>query len=145
MHSKFCLNTTNHTVILSVTQLSNLVRLEQIEGASIRIIVNSDAKDSCDTAEIFELEVLMKSLLEMLNVVEVSKKNQVINEFGGTDCKPLSSLLPAGCNLYIIKTTPPSSVKLPYCHIIGALLWIALASGPDILFATIYLTCFLCG
>jgi len=33
-----------------VTQLSDLVRLEQIKGASIGIAVNGDAKDSCDTA-----------------------------------------------------------------------------------------------
>jgi len=49
------------TVCETVTQLSDLVRLEQIKGASIRIIVNGDAKDSCDMARIFELEVLMKS------------------------------------------------------------------------------------
>jgi len=65
-----------------VTQLSNLVRLEQIEGASIRIVVNGDAKDSCDMAKIFELEVLMKSLLEKLDVVEMSNENQVINVDG---------------------------------------------------------------
>jgi len=62
-----------------ITQLSNLVRLEQIKGASIGIVVNSDAKDSCDMAKIFELEVFMKSLLEKLDVVEMSNKNQVIN------------------------------------------------------------------
>jgi len=39
--------------------------------------VNSDAKDSCETAKIFELEALMKSLLEKLDVVEMSNKNQV--------------------------------------------------------------------
>jgi len=60
-----------------VTQLSNLVRLEQIEGA--RIIVNSDAKDSCDMAKIFELEALMKSHLEKLDVIEMSNENEVIN------------------------------------------------------------------
>jgi len=41
--------------------------------------VNGDAKDSCDTAKIFELEALMKSLLEKLNVIEMSNENQVIN------------------------------------------------------------------
>jgi len=65
-----------------VTELSNLVRLEQIEGASIGTVVNVDAKDSCDTAEIFELEALMKSLLEKLNVVEMYNKNQVIKVDG---------------------------------------------------------------
>jgi len=59
--------------------LSNLVRLEQIKGASIGIIVNGDAKDSCDMAKIFQLEVLIKSLLEKLNIVEMSNENQVIN------------------------------------------------------------------
>jgi len=68
-----------------VTKLSNLVRLEQIEGASIRIVVNSDTKDSCDMAEIFELEALMKSLLEKLNVVEMSNENQVINVYREDD------------------------------------------------------------
>jgi len=62
-----------------VTKLSHLFRLEKIEGASIRIIVNSDAKDSYDTAEIFELEALMKSLLEKLDVIEMSNENEVIN------------------------------------------------------------------
>jgi len=69
-----------------VTKLSPLVRLEQIEGASVGIVVNSDAKDSCDTAEIFELEeLILKSLLEKLNVVEMSNKNQVINIDGEDD------------------------------------------------------------
>jgi len=68
-----------------ITQLSDLVRLEQIKGASIGIIVNGDVKDSCDTAKIFELEALMKSLLEKLNVVEMSNENQVINVDGEED------------------------------------------------------------
>jgi len=51
-------------------------------------------------------------------------------------------LLIAGCNLDVIKTTPPSSVKLPYHHIVGTLLLVALASCPYI---TVYPTCFLCG
>jgi len=80
-----------------------------------------------------------------LNLLQPDKIAELSNEFGLTDCKPLSSPLPAGCNLDIIKTTPPSSVKLPYHLIIGALLWVALASCPDILFVTIYLVCFLCG
>jgi len=68
-----------------VTKLSNLVRLEQIKGASIGINRKSDAKDSYDKAEIFELEALMKSLLEKLNVVEMSNKNQVVNLDGEDD------------------------------------------------------------
>jgi len=47
--------------------------------------VNGDAKDSCDMAEIFELQVLMKSLLEKLNVIEMSNKNQVVNVDGEDD------------------------------------------------------------
>jgi len=47
--------------------------------------VSCDAKDSCDTAEILELEVLMKSLLKKLNVVEMSNENQVINVDGEDD------------------------------------------------------------
>jgi len=80
-----------------------------------------------------------------LDLLQPDKITELSDEFGLTDCKPLSSPLPAGCNLDVIKTTPPSSVKLPYHHIVGALLWIALASCPDILFAMIYLTRFLCG
>jgi len=45
-----------------------------LSRSSIRILVNGDVKDSCDTAEIFEFEALMKSLLEKLNVVEVSMR-----------------------------------------------------------------------
>jgi len=37
--------------------------------------VNGDAKDSCDMAEIFELGALMKSLLEKLDIVEMSNEN----------------------------------------------------------------------
>jgi len=80
-----------------------------------------------------------------LDLLQPDKIAELSDKFGLTDCKPLSSLLPAGCNLDIIETTPPSSVKLPYHHIVDSLLWVALASCPDILFATIYLTCFLCG
>jgi len=80
-----------------------------------------------------------------LDLLQPDKIAELSDEFGLTYCKPLSSPLPDGFNLDVIKTTPPSSVKLPYHHIIGALLWIALASCPDILFATIYLTCFLHG
>jgi len=47
--------------------------------------VNGDAKDSCDTAKIFELEALMKSLLEKPNVVEMSNKNQFVNIDGEDD------------------------------------------------------------
>jgi hypothetical protein len=52
--------------------------------------------------------------------------------------------LPAGCNLDVLDETPVASCKLPYRRIVGALLWVALATPPDILFATVYLTRFLC-
>jgi len=42
-------------------------------------------KYSCDTAKIFELEALMKSLLEKLDVIEISNENQVINVDGEDD------------------------------------------------------------
>jgi len=60
-----------------LSEFGNLVRLEQIEDASIEIVVNGDAKHSCDMAKIFELEVLLNSLLEKLDVIEMSNKNQV--------------------------------------------------------------------
>jgi len=85
---------------LVVTKLSNLVRLEQIKGASIGIIVNGDGKDSCETAEIFELEALMKSLLEKLNVVEMSNKNQVVKVDGEDDSAV--SCVEAKCTVHLI-------------------------------------------
>jgi hypothetical protein len=61
-----------------------------------------------------------------------------------SDCKPLLSPLPAGCNLAVIERTPHNDQHLPYQQIVGSLLYIALATHPDILFPVIYLTCFLC-
>jgi len=76
------------------------VKLKQIKGASIGIVVNGAAKDSCDMAEIFELEAHMKSLLEKLNVVEMSNKNQVINVDGEDDS--VVSCVEAKCTVHLI-------------------------------------------
>jgi len=147
MHSTFCLNTTNHTVILSV-YVDNLILigyLNDIELLKKRLHEQFKLKDVSHVTRILGITVHYNPDAGTLNLLQPDKITDLSYEFGLTDCKPLSSLLPAGCNLDVIETTPPSIVKLPYRCIIGAFLWVALASHPDILFATIYLTHFLCG
>jgi hypothetical protein len=80
----------------------------------------------------------------MIDLSQPDKILELATEFGLAHCKPLSTPLPAGCNLLVLDEMPATSYKLPYCCIVGALLWIALASCPDILFVTVYLTWFLC-
>jgi len=147
MHSTFCLNTTNCTVILSVyiDDLILIGHLNDIKLLKKRLHEHFKLKDLGHITRILGITVHYDSNAGTLDLLQPDKIAELSDEFGLTDCKLLSSPLPAGCNLDIIKTTPPSSVKLPYHRIIGALLWIALASHPDILFATIYLTHFLCG
>jgi len=81
-------------------EFCDLVRLEQIEGGSIEILVNGDAKHSCDMAKIFELEVVLNSLLEKLDVIEMSNKNQVIN-LDGEDNSAVSCV-EAKCTVQLI-------------------------------------------
>jgi len=93
-----------------VTQLSNLVRLEWVKAASIGIVVNNDAKDFCNMAKIFELEELMKSVPEKLNVIEMSNENQVINVDREDDSA--ISCVEAKCTVHLILVTWPRSLSL---------------------------------
>jgi len=143
----FCLSTTNCTVILSI-YIDGLIligHLNHIRLLKKRLHEHFKLKDLGCVTRILGITVHYDPNAGTLNLLQPDKIAELSDKFGLTECKPLSSPLPAGCNFVIIKTTPPSSVKLPNSRIVGALLWVALASRPDILFSTIYLTHFLCG
>jgi len=145
MHSTFCLSTINCTVILSiyVDDLILIGHLNDIKLLKKRLHECFKLKDLSHVTRILGITVHYNPNAGTLDLLQPDKITELSDKFGLTDCKPLYSQLPAGCNLDVIKTTPPSSVKLPYHCIIGVLLWVALTSHPDILFATIYLTVWL--
>jgi len=118
--------------------------LNEIELLKMRLHEHFKFKDLGCVTRILGITIHYDPYAGILDLLQPDKIAELSDKLGLTNCNPLSSLLPAGCNLDVIETTPPSSVKLPYCHIVGALLWVAVASRPGILFVTIYLTCFLC-
>lgn len=64
----------------------------------------------------------------------------VAAQYGLLDCKPMQTPMEKGLKLEPAKVC---DLSLPYRSIIGALLWIARASRPDIMFAVIFLSKFL--
>jgi len=121
MHSMFCLNTTNCTLILSiyVDDLILIGHLNDIELLEKRLHEHFKLKDLSCVTRILGITNHYNPNAGTLDLLQPDKIAELRDEFGLTDCKPLSSPLPGGCNLDIMETTPPSSV---YCHIVGALL-----------------------
>lgn len=64
---------------------------------------------------------------------------ETAEKYGLLDCKPMQT--PMDKNLHL-ESAAVCDTSLPYRNLIGALLWIARASRPDILFAVIYLSKF---
>ena len=80
-------------------------------------------------------------------LLDISQKQKIINlarEFDILHHKPLRCLLPAGTHLCVIKRTSPAHATLKFRQLVRALLYIALATRPDILHAVVYLSQFVC-
>ncbi|ELR14528.1 polyprotein, partial [Acanthamoeba castellanii str. Neff] len=93
---------------------------------------------------ILRIKVIHNKECGTINLSQPGKIEQLTLDLGISDSKPLSTPLLASCNLEVIDSTPINCLKLKYCTIVGALLYIALSMWSDILYPVVYLTHFLC-
>ena len=97
---------------------------------------DTDVKDECTS-------MLQMSVERKGNTFEMHQRRQIediVEEFGeDTNMKKVDSPMEKGLNLPINTTADP---KLRYRALVGALLWIARCTRPDILFAVTYLSRF---
>jgi hypothetical protein len=146
MHCMFCLQTHSCIVILSV-YIDNLLLIGCIDDINFlkqQLHKHFKLKDLSPLKKILGITVHHDLENSTLDLSQLEKIAELTEEFGLSNCKPLLMPLPTSCNLEVIETISEVSCSLPYCCIVGALLWIALASHPDTLFTVVYLTHFLC-
>jgi len=95
MHSTFCLNTTNCTVILSVyvDDLILIGHLNDIELLKKRLHERFKLKDLGHVTKILGITVHYNPNAGSLDLLQPDKIAELSDEFGLTDCKPLSSVV----------------------------------------------------
>ena len=68
--------------------------------------------------------------------------DQVLERFGMQDCKPVKTPLDANVKFCSTHTNDTFDTKLPYQHLIGSLMYLAVTTRPDISFAVSFLSQF---
>ena len=98
-----------------------------------------EVKDLGPVTSILGIEVIRNETAGYLCLRQRGHILSALDTFNMNDCLPARTPLPAGLQLAKIDVTPDDCKSLPYRSAIGKLLYIALASRPDIAFAVTYL------
>jgi hypothetical protein len=113
----------------------NVDRIKQQLAGKILI------KDLRPASSILSVEVLHDCHTHTLQLHQQGHIKGILKKFGMHDSKPVATLMMHGLVLSKINRTPVSCCTLPYCQAVSSLLYLALASCPDIAFAVNVLSC----
>ncbi len=89
-------------------------------------------KDMGPVCTILGLHVMYNHAAGTLDLHQPLHIKDLLSTFGLVNCWPVSTPLPTSLNLAIITSTPASCLQLTYHKAMGKLLYIAVASRPDI-------------
>jgi hypothetical protein len=111
----------------------NIPKLKAILSGRFKV------KDLGPTRSILGIEVIRDEKQGTLCLRQRGHILAILETFQMTDSAPNQTPLPVGLQLLKIDATPDNCKKLPYRSAIGKLLYVAIASRPDIAFAVTYL------
>jgi len=117
----------------------------EIEAAKCTLSSRFKMKDLGPAKSILSLEILRQRQQGKLQIRQRGHIEALIKTVHLEHAAVKHTPLPTGIQLERIKKTPSNCYNLPYCRVIGKLLYIALASRPDIAFAASYLSRFASG
>jgi len=117
----------------------------EIEAAKCTLSSRFKMKDLGPAKSILSLEILRQRQQGKLQIRQRGHIEALIKTVHLEHAAVKHTPLPTGIQLECIKKTPSNCYNLPYRRVIGNLLYIALASRPDIAFAASYLSRFASG
>jgi hypothetical protein len=101
-------------------------------------------KDFRPISTILSINIVYNTATGTLDILQEQKILDLATEFQLLSTKPLGCPLPAGTDLHVVKSMLSVHADLKFCRLVGALLYIALATRPDVLHAVVYLSSFVC-
>jgi histone deacetylase 1/2 len=96
-------------------------------------------KDFGSVSTILGIDVVYNVSVGTLDISQQQKILNLATKFKLLRAKPLSCPLPAGTDLHVVEWTSLTHASLKFRRLVGALLYIALATRPDALHAVVYL------
>ena len=98
-----------------------------------------EVKDLGVVNYILQMHVEWAKDVKSLSISQQRQIRALAEKYGLSDCKPVQTPMEKGLQL---KPAASPDVALPFKSLIGALLWIARGSMPDIMYSVIYLSRF---
>jgi hypothetical protein len=98
-----------------------------------------------EASSILSIKVLHDHKHGSLSLHQVGHINAILVCYGLVDCKPQYTLMTAGLSLGKLEVTSHEHLQLPYRQAVGSLMYLSQATWPDISFAVVYLSKFVCG
>jgi hypothetical protein len=105
-----------HQVILSV-YVDNLIiigRPDDVDAVKKKLAAHFKLKDLGPVLTILGICIIHDRINNTLDLSQPAKITELAEEYGLSKCKLLSSLLPAGCELAVLETTPFNCLKLHF-------------------------------
>jgi hypothetical protein len=117
---------------------------DNVERVKKQLHQHFHIKDFGPVSAILRIDVVYDISAGTLDISQQQKIIDLTTEFGLLNAKPLLCLLLASTDLHVVEWTSLEHAPLKFCWLVGALLYIALATQPDILHTIVYLSCFVC-
>ncbi len=99
-------------------------------------------KDLGPVSSILGVEIIRDQQRGTLKLRQSGHIEALLTQFNMANCKPVSTPMVPGLALSKIEATPTDCLSIPYRKAVGKLLYIAIASRPDIAFSVGYLSQF---
>ncbi|ELR22172.1 retroelement pol polyprotein [Acanthamoeba castellanii str. Neff] len=97
-------------------------------------------KDLSAATSILSMKINYNHVDGLMQLHQHGHINKLLQTFNMSNCNPATTPMEVGLTLNNSETL---SDKIPYCQIIGKLLYIAIVLRPDIAYTVSYLSCFM--
>ncbi len=109
------------------------------------LMAKFDMTDLGEASSVLGIEVIHDHKHSLILLCQVGHIDAILVCYGLTDCKLQYMLMTAGLSLVKLEATSCEHLQLPYCQAVGSLMYLSQATWPDISFAVVYLSKFVCG
>jgi hypothetical protein len=109
------------------------------------LMAKFDMTDLGEASSVLSIKVLHDHKHGSLSLCQVGHIDAILACYGLIDCKPQYMPMTAGLSLVKLEATSREHLQLPYCQAVGSLMYLSQATWPDISFAVMYLSKFVCG
>jgi hypothetical protein len=104
-----------------------------------------DMQDLSEATSVLRMEIICHQTKGKLFLQMKGYINETLVAFGMVNLKPIQTPMVLSLQLLKLMSTPSADANLLYCHVVGKLLYLAIACQLDIYYTTHYLSHFING